>query len=275
MLSQRATASRNLTCLVFPHRIVRDNVDGRNSMKNLQTKLLIVVLVVAVLAALAFVPSLLEKRNNSPIFFGRAVFGQDFDDPATVVHFIVRGNEIFVDMNKDDIPQPEELNREKRLPELSDADAGISYDIHELRLGIAPESASEQLPQQLGMTVNVRGEFSFQQLGTVVLSTSPQNVSYVQFNGPISLIYTDHDLQLPKGGPETPIRVLAGSVANAANRSETVDQQEIQEPAPPTFSLSRISYVVPEPENAAPMLKIEYPTDDQPIVEEFRLDTMC
>lgn len=233
-------------------------------MKSIQAKVVFGILAIAILGTT--LPLMLKSRSTGPLYFGKAMFGQNPDDESSVIHFIVRGSEIFVDKNKDNIPQPAELSSDKRLEKITNTEMGVTYDVHELRLGIAPESVSDRLPQQLGMTVDVGGEFSFQQLGTIVLSTDPQQTSWVQFNGPISLIYTDHDLELKKGGQEIAIRVLAGTVADTATGDES-------EPAP--FSLSRISYVVPQPENAAPSLKIEYRSEDQPIVEEFRLDTMC
>lgn len=233
-------------------------------MKSIQTKVVLGILAIAILATT--LPFFLKDRSQEALYFGKAIFGQNPNDETSVIHFIVRGNEIFVDDNMDDIPQPEELNSDKRLAKITNAEKGVTYDVHELRLGLSPESVSDLLPQQLGMTVDVGGEFSFQQLGTIVLSTDPQQASWVQFNGPISLIYTDHDLKLKKGGEETAIRVLAGTVAE----TKTGDDSE---PAP--FSLSRISYVVPQPEKAAPVLRIEYLSEEQPIIEEFRLDTMC
>ena len=245
-------------------------------MKFFQSKLVLGILAVAVLAALTL-PLLLKNRSSAPVYFGKAIFGQDTDDESSVIHFIVRGDEIFVDKNADNIPQPEELNSDKRLPEIANREMGVTYDVHELRLGLAPESVSDRLPQQLGMTVEVRGEFPFQQLGTIVLSTDPQHTNWAQFNGPISLIYTDHDLELKKGGHETAIRVLAGTITESVQDSdppETAAGDQTDSASAP-LSLNRISYVVPQPKNAAPLLRIEYPTEDQPIVEEFRLDTMC
>ena len=246
-------------------------------MKNPQSKIVIGVLAVIALAVIAFLPGLSKNGGSSSdaLFFGKTVFGHDLDSPSSVIHFIVRGDEIFVDQNQDNIPQPEELNKDKRLPEIQGSQAGAKYRVHELRLGISPTSVSEQLPQQLGMTVDVASdEFSFQQLGTVVLSTDPLNSSFVQFNGPLSLIYTDDDLALPKGGPETAIRVLVGTKTKDEAKSTNTSSNGQNEPSQ-SFSLSRMSYVVPQPDVAAPQLRIEYPTNDQPIVEEFRLDTMC
>lgn len=245
-------------------------------MKFFQSKLVLGILAVVVLAALTL-PLLPSNRNSAPIYFGKAIFGQDTDDESSVIHFIVRGDEIFVDRNTDNIPQPEELNSDKRLPEIANLEMGVTYDVHELRLGLAPESVSDRLPQQLGMTVEVRGEFTFQQLGTVVLSTDPQHANGVQFDGPISLIYTDHDLELKKGGQETAIRVLAGTITESVQDADPPDiaAGDQADSASAPVSLNRISYVIPQPENAAPLLRIEYPTKDQPIVQEFRLDTMC
>ena len=245
-------------------------------MKNIQTKLLISVLVVAVLVALAFVPSLLNRQSAMPNLYGKAIIG-DVDEPAAVVHFIVQGDKIFVDENKDDVPQPEELNSDKRLAEIADTKAGIKYDVHEFRLVVAPEAVSEELPQQLGITVDVRGEFSYQQLGVMALSTDPQDGGVVQFNGPISLILVEQVVELPKSGSAIPVRLLAGTVANTTNQplESNLEKENPTKTEPPPFSLRRVSFVVPEPDKAAPMLRIEYPTDDQPIVEELRLDTMC
>lgn len=245
-------------------------------MKILQSKLVIGVLAVVVLAAVTL-PWLLKNQASAPEYFGRAIFGQETSKESSVVHFIVRGDEIFVDKNKDNIPQPEELNTDNRLPEIASSERGVTYDVHELRLGIARELVSQQLPQQLAMTVEVVGDFSYQQLGTIVLSLDPQHTNWVHFNGPISLIYTDSDLELEKGGRETAIRVLAGTITDAGKNSAQSETESAAQSVstPESFSLNRISYVIPQPENAAPLLKIEYPSEDRPIIEEFRLDTMC
>ena len=245
-------------------------------MKNLPSKLIIGVLVIAVLAALAFVPSLINRQSATPNLYGKAIIG-DVDDPASIVHFIVQGDKIFVDENKDDVPQPEELNSEKRLAEIADTKAGIKYDVHEFRLVVAPDAVSEKLPQQLGMTADIQGEFSYQQLGVMVLSADPQDAGVVQFNGPISLILPEPDFEFPKSGSEIPVRLLAGTVSSTTTKphDSNLEKESQTDNEPPPFSLRRISFVVPEPEKAAPMLKIEFPTNDQPVIEEFRLDTMC
>ncbi len=199
------------------------------------------------------------------------------DDESAVVQFIVQGDKIFVDENKDNIPQPEELNTARRLPDKADVKLDVTYKINELRLGIAPELVSDQLPQQLAMTVEVGGGFSYQQLGTVVLSQDPQRTNLVRFNGPVSLIFTDNGMELRKGERETPIQVLVGTLTGPERNSAQNESESANLTASPSepISLNRISYVIPQPENAAPEVEIEFPTNDQPIVQRFRLDTLC
>lgn len=216
----------------------------------------------------------------TPLLFGRALFGPDKTDDAMVFHFIVDGDKIYVDRNKDDVPQPDELFSAKELALLTDDDTQSTYRVHELRLIVNPKMVSEKLPQQLGLTTDIAGPVTYQQLGAVRLTPDPKNPDWIQFHGANHLIFADVGASLTPG-TETGLRLwigtnAIGSALELGSTAAKTNASEIQNVSlDQVDETQRFASNVPIKNEMVPQLKIEIPTDGSPFIETLYLDDFC
>jgi hypothetical protein len=241
----------------------------------------IVVALLAIIAVAGVAVALLARPATvQPLMFGRVLFGLDKTNPAAVYHFIVRGPEIFVDANKDDIPQAEERCNAQQLELIRDEKTNVTFLTHEIRLVVNPKFVSETLPQQLSMTCDIDAGSLYQQIGTITLSTDPKTPSWTHFHGPTKLVFTDPGMPLLKGSEGTEIRVWVGTSAEGqgielgtpAAADEQTTQPDSQ--AIPDMPL-RFAHIAPKLGKPVPTATIEFPTDGPPLIEQLSLDDFC
>lgn len=213
------------------------------------------------------------SQHQEQLFFGRAVFGPDISDASAVYHFIVKGEDIFVDANKDDIPQPDELNSDRELPLLEDPKNGLTYEVG-MSIGISPSAVSESLPQQLALTVKVRGSHNYSQAGSVVLSPDPTETNWLHFGGPLRMWCLDEEAVLLAGSDTaTELTVFLATVSEGP--ASMLGQPGQVAKKPDEFRMSAAAFVIPGPSTPFPELEITYPTESEPLVQEYVLDKFC
>lgn len=220
------------------------------------------------------------NSTSHSTLYGKVVLGSDLQDDSSVVHFIVRGPDIYVDRNKDNDPQSDELITNGELPLIRDSSGAATYRIFELRLGVALKVVSESLAQQLGMTVDVGGDFNYEQIGTLLLKPNPDDATWIQFNGPVQLFNNQEGLTLFKGGNPVELQLFAGTIARGPGQQLGTPNQlpapkNGSQPLTDTDDLRRITYIVPMQNSPVPQARVEFPAADGPIVQEFDLDKFC
>ena len=236
-----------------------------------------IVLAGLVLACIKLMPSRAagEVGSNS-LYFGRILIGPDKTDDSKIFHFIVQGRDLYVDENKDNIPQPEELDTVRSLPLIEDPESKTIYEVSGLRLGLAPENVSDKLPQQLGMTVEVQGKQAYTQSGSVVLTRDPEKSNWLHFSGPLEMLFLD-DIGLHKGGAKpSQLKLYVGSVArgSASDIANSSDAAGLN-------LISRTAFLIPDETTPFPRVTIKYAAegedavDGTPIIQELDLDTFC
>lgn len=243
-------------------------------MKTTTSKIILTVLALGAAIGIAIF-NLPKPSVAQPLLFGRALFGPDRTNDSAVVHFIVRGAEIFVDKNKDDIPQPGELNQSEQLETIRDAAA--SYHASQIRLAVNPQFVTEKLPQQLSMNVDVQGQVQYQQMGTIKLSSNPQTPDWIHFHGPTRLIFTEPELPLTQGS-QGELRIWVGnnaigSALGLGSAPKLTDVSTVNSAA--LDETVRFAHVVPVPGEMVPELQIEIPTDGAPSIETLLMNDFC
>ena len=238
-------------------------------------KLVLVVLVIAGLVFLGFLLLPNRQADQSPslvdaTYYGKILLGPDDADEAKMIHFIVKGREIYVDENKDGIPQPEERDTDRSLELIEDAEAGVTYEVTGLRTGLAPESLSENRPQQLGMDVKIAGTQNYLQSGSVVLTRDAASSNWLNFNGPVQMFYAD-EAGLQKGAAKpTELKIYLGTVAREshAGGEQAADAEDAD-------WMSRTAFIIPDETTPFPKVTIKYPSKGEPVIQELDLDTFC
>ncbi len=240
----------------------------------MKTKLVILALIaVAVGASIPFWGS----ESSPPPLYGKVLFGLDTSNETAIANFIVQGDEIFIDANNDDLPDPSELVDAGALPKFETG--GSIFNLLELKLGVLPELVGE-LPQQLAMTVEVAGNPSYQQAGSVVMAEEPSNSNWLHVGGPISLVFSDPELVFFKGETGAEIRIQAGAIAQglASEIGQTADTSRhpvslVSDNGKPNNN--RMASLLPIPGSAVPRLKLEYHNNGDPVIQNLVLDDFC
>ena len=210
------------------------------------------------------------ETGPQSLFFGRILLGPDKSNESMVYRFIVQGGDLYVDENKDNIPQAGELDTDGRLPLIEDVAAGVSYDVSGIRLGLAPENVSDTLPQQVAVTVDVAGKQPFTQAGSIVMTRDPATSNWLHFNGPLQMLYVN-DAGLHKGSKRgTEVKVYLGTIADAP----TLENGESGDFAEEDL-MKQTAIVIPNQSTPFPHVSIKYESEDGPIVQELDLDTFC
>jgi hypothetical protein len=218
-----------------------------------------------------------ETRGAEHVFYGRVCLGPDKTKEDMILHFIVQGQRIFLDKNKDDIGHPEERLESDELEPIQEPNSDVKYQVKEIRLTKGLAMVSPELPQNLGLTVIVSGKQSFEQLGRVVMSTDPKNPGWAHLDGHSHLIFGDPEIQLV-AGESAQLTFFFGTHAigegidlgtpRILEADKMTDWNQLTED-------NRFSTVVPKEGGPYPILEIEIPTDGEPFVDRLPLNEFC
>jgi hypothetical protein len=244
-------------------------------MNSIGLKLVLVALVMAGLVLTGFLLMPNRQAAESPsladaAYFGKILLGPGEADDSKMIHFIVQGREIYVDKNRDGIPQPDERQTGRSLEPIEDTQSGVTYEVSGLRTGLAPETLSDNRPQQLGLDVLISGPQKFTQSGSIVMTRDATASNWLNFNGPVQMFYEDQT-SLQKGSAKpTEVKIYLGTVAGNSN----VDGEPSADTGDAGW-MSRTAFIIPDETTPFPKVTIKYPSDGEPVVQELDLDTFC
>jgi hypothetical protein len=218
-----------------------------------------------------------ETLASELVFYGRVCLGPDKTNGDLTLHFIVQGERIFLDRNKDDVAQPDERLVSDELEPIANPATGVTYRITEIRLTKGLAMVSAELPQNLGLTVIVTGNQSYEQLGRVVLSIDPQNPGWAHIDGNNRLIFGDAEIEL-MAGEVFQLAFYFGT--NAIGRGADVGTERIlnSDQNIDLFQLTesdQFSPVVPQEGGPYPEMTIKIPTSGEPFLERIPLNEFC
>ena len=184
-------------------------------------------------------------------FYGRALFGKDAADATAWLHFIVQGEQVFVDRNRNNVAEQDELFDAKTGIALSIGDEQFSLVAAEN--GIAPDAVSETLPQSLMLQVDVTANRSYRMSGKMHLVQSPEHCNWLHFGGNLQFLLMEQPTF--RAGAESPaeLKVFVGSVTNGPPGSPPylIDSSV----RPDTF---RTTIIVPETKPPFPTVELKF-----------------
>ncbi len=214
-----------------------------------------------------------SSRESDVMFFGRALIGPDRDNDEMMLHFIVQGNNIYLDQNKDDIPDPDELLTTNQLPPIVNPTSEVKYLVKEIRLGKSPQLVDEDFPQALGLTVEVEDKVVYSMGGSINMSVNPQTSDWVHFAGKLEFLFDPED-ELFTVGSTAEIRVNVGTKAYGSAH-DLGGEDDSSLPTNGSEEDVRISMMLPIDALIAPDVEIRIPTDSEMYTTKLNLGQAC
>lgn len=217
-----------------------------------------------------------ETKASELVFYGRVFLGPNSTNSDLILHFIVQGERIFLDRNKDDLAQPEERLLSNELEPITDSATGLTYHVKQLRLTKTLAIVTEELPQNLALTAVVSGDFSFEQLGRLVLSLDPQQPGCTPINGNNHLMCGDSELDLIAGNL-LQLRFYFGTNVSdcKAAPSSSTPQVGTTPDGIQLVDIEEFSPIVPHEDGPHPELIVEIPTAGEPFIDRGPLNEFC
>jgi hypothetical protein len=214
-----------------------------------------------------------QPQSTSPgadlTFYGQVRLGTDPSNEELGLDFVVRGDRIFLDRDRNQQMDPEELVDSSEEIEVMDARNQIRYRIRNMRLARAVSLVSEQEPQRLGLTVTSDQFPGFEQLGNLPLSLRPQPSAAIEFFGRQEFVFDDYQDGLMIGG-ESEIRVNLGTVAR---KSAALKDDEVLEEK--GLNQTRLAILLPSPSGPFPQVEIVFSNGEEQQLLKKTLDKAC
>ena len=214
------------------------------------------------------------SSDNSPVLYGDVLLGSNEADKGMPLRFMVRGEQIFLDENGDQIPQASELLPDRKIEQISNSQLESNYTISKLDLGVAPESVSESLTQKLIVYVDIgQGEDQYSMSGKMELTSNPEQANWLHFGGPLSFMAMETLEVSKKANGSKELTIFLGTIANGPNPLVDGAQQDVDVELNPVF---RTTVVTPSDKPPYPQASVAFQIPNtEPFVQELTMDQFC
>ena len=211
----------------------------------------LVAFLILCLAALTAWMLITNPSNKAESYYGRALFGKDAADASAWLHFIVQGEKVFIDRNRNNVADSDELFVPTQAENLKIGNR--QYSLVAANTGIAPDAVSDSLPQSLMLQVEVDAQRDFTMSGKMHVVNSPERCNWLHFGGDLQFLVMDQPSF--RAGAETPaeLKIFIGSVAGGPpGSSPSLVDGSIR---PDTF---RTTIIVPDTKPPFPTVDIQF-----------------
>ena len=204
-------------------------------------------------------------------YYGRALFGDSSTDSAAWLHFIVQGNRVFVDQNKDDVADATEVFASRQGIRLTVGER--EYSIVSAQPGIIADAVSDTLPQRLHLEVDVLDDRPYRMAGKMLLTDSPDECNWLQFGGDLQFIVMDRPRFRAGAKAAAELKIFIGTPTSGSPSTNAV-ANKINSAKPDVF---RTAIVIPVRQTPYPTLELAFDHDGLPesATQQLLMDQFC
>lgn len=199
--------------------------------------------------------------------FGRVLLGNDSVDPAAWVHFIIQGDQVFVDHNRDNEPQQTEGFDVQNGLNLTVGER--NFHIAKASAGLSPEAVSETLPQSLHLQVVVKDPAPYTMAGKLIMSPSYEECNWLQFGGELRFLATNEPNLRAGMSKPAELKIFIGTTTMGSPETGSI----VQTGTTKKPDMLRTAIIIPEHQPPFPNLKIQFGEDSKS--ETIVMDHFC
>ena len=218
-----------------------------------------VLLALSIVAMAGLIAGCQPTVSPTP-YFAKILVGPDNSDDSQRLNFIAVGRDIFLDRNKNGVPEENELLSADEKIHVSPSNSKHPFEIT-AKVALDPSLISESLPQRLDVLAKVASEPPYQLSAKMLMTPQPADTNWVHFGGPLKFFTnSDSDLRLQRNStiPEQ-LKLFLGTAPEGSFSSDQIAQQEESTPIPMQY---RTTVVIPEKQPPYPQAIIKFELDN-------------
>lgn len=233
-------------------------------------KYLVAVLSIAIVCIAGWVWFQNRSTPGTP-YYGRALFGNDATDSQAWQHFIVQGDQVFVDQDRDAVADSSEV---------FDSSSGLKfsvgnreYSIVAAQAGVDADAVSESLPQRLQLEVDVHGVRPYRMAGKMLLTHDPDDCNWLHFGGELQFLVMDPPRLRAGAKTAAELKIFIGTpTSGPLTQNDMTTSTSSSQP-----DVFRTAIVIPVRQSPYPSLELAFDLNGtmEPAPQQLVMDQFC